>query len=86
MNQILREYKLLLQSYPERFQKFQEKFIWILETIYLLLQIDIRHINILGAAGFGSVDRKELQADINSIKGLKKFTNLTYLLEKVMNS
>ncbi|MDR7240039.1 glycosyltransferase [Neobacillus drentensis] len=86
MNKVLREYKLLLQSYPERFQEFQEKFIHILETIVLILQVDIRHINILGAAGYSSVDRKELQADINSIKGLKKFTNLTYLLEKVMNS
>jgi GT2 family glycosyltransferase len=86
MNKVLGEYKLLLQSDPERFQKFQEKFIHILETIALILQVDIRHINILGAAGFSSVDRKELQVDINSIKGLKNFTNLTYLLEKVMNS
>ena len=86
MNKVLGEYKLLLQSYPERFQKFQEKFIHILETIVLILKVDIRHINILGAAGFSSVDRKELQVDINSIKGLKNFTNLTYLLEKVMNS
>lgn len=85
MNKVLREYKLLIQSYPERFQKFEEKFIRILETIVLMLQIDIRHINILGAAGFGSVDRKELQEDISSIKGLNKFSNLTYLLEKIMN-
>lgn len=85
MNKVLREYKLLIQSYPERFQKFEEKFIRILETIVLMLQIDIRHKNILGAAGFGSVNRKELQEDISSIKGLKKFSNLTYLLEKIMN-
>jgi GT2 family glycosyltransferase len=86
MNKVLSEYKLLVQSYPERFQKFEEKFIHILETIFLILQIDIRHLKILGAAGFGSDVRKELQEEINSIKGLKKFTNLTYLLEKVMNS
>lgn len=86
MNKVLREDILLLQSYPEQFQKFQKKFIHILETIVLILQIDIRHINILGAAGYGSVDRKELQEDINAIKGLKKFTNLTNLLEKVMNT
>jgi GT2 family glycosyltransferase len=86
MNKVLREYNLLIQSYPERFQKFQEKFTHILETIILILQIDIRHINILGAAGFGSDVIKELQEDINSIKALQKFTNLTYLLEKVMNS
>ncbi|MFP5112183.1 glycosyltransferase [Bacillaceae bacterium C204] len=86
MNKVLSEYKLLIQSYPELFLKFQEKFIRILETILLILQIDIRHINILGAAGFGTDDRKELQEDINSIKGLKKFTNLTSLLEKILNS
>jgi len=86
MNKVLSEYKLLIQSHPERFLKFQEKFIFILETILLILQIDIRHINILGAAGFSSDDRKELQEDINSIKALKKFTNLTSLLEKIMNS
>jgi GT2 family glycosyltransferase len=86
MNKVLTEYKLLIQSYPELFLKFQKKFIRILETILLILQIDIRHINILGAAGFGTDDRKELQEDINSIKGLKKFTNLTSLLEKILNS
>ncbi|MEH7075231.1 glycosyltransferase [Neobacillus drentensis] len=86
MNKILGEYKILVRSNPEQYQKFQEKFICILETIYLLLQIDIRHINILGAAGFGSDDGKELQKDINSIKGLKRFSNLTNLLEKVMKS
>ncbi|MEH7304712.1 glycosyltransferase, partial [Neobacillus drentensis] len=86
MSKVLSEYKLLIQSFPEQFQKFQEKFIHILETIILLLQIDIRHINILGAAGFGSYDIKELQEEINSIKTLKKFANLTSLLEKVMNS
>jgi GT2 family glycosyltransferase len=86
MNKVLSEYKLLVQSYPEQFKNFQEKFIHILETVVLILQIDIRHINILGAAGFGSVDRKELQEDINAIKSLKKFTNLTNLLEKVMNT
>ncbi|MEH7083894.1 glycosyltransferase [Neobacillus drentensis] len=85
MNKIFNEYKLLIQSYPEPYKKFQEKFMCILETIYLLLQIDIRHINILGAAGFGSNDRNELQEDINSIKGLKKFSNLTHLLEKIMS-
>ncbi|MFL6556834.1 MAG: glycosyltransferase family 2 protein, partial [Bacillus sp. (in: firmicutes)] len=74
MNKVLSEYKLLIQSHPERFLKFQEKFIRILESILLILQIDFRHINILGAAGFGTDDRKELQEDINSIKGLKKFT------------
>ncbi|WHY68153.1 glycosyltransferase [Neobacillus sp. SuZ13] len=86
MSKLLSEYKLLIQSYPKQFQKFQKKFMHILETIVLLLQIDIRHINILGAAGFGSDEINELQEEINSIKTLKKFTNLTNLLDKVMNS
>ncbi|MCM3115761.1 glycosyltransferase [Neobacillus sp. MER 74] len=86
MSKLLKEYKLLIQSYPGKFQKFQEKFMHILETIVLLLQIDIRHINILGAAGFGSDDINGLKKEINSIKTLKKFTNLTTVLDKVMNS
>lgn len=86
MNKVLKEYKLLTQSYPGRFGKFRKKFIRILETIVLLLQIDIRHFNILGAAGFGSEGRKELQEEIDSIKALKRFSHLTSLLEKVMNS
>ncbi|PFP23559.1 hypothetical protein COJ96_23565 [Bacillus sp. AFS073361] len=86
MSKLLKEYKLLIQSYPGKFQKFQEKFMHILETIVLLLQIDIRHINILGAAGFGSEDINELKKEINSIKKLKKFTNLTTVLDKIMNS
>ncbi|MDN3019617.1 glycosyltransferase [Paenibacillus sp. BSR1-1] len=86
MNKVLKEYKALVQSYSEQYKEFQEDFIHILKTIFLLLQVDIRHLNILGAAGFSSRGRKELQKDINSIKTLKKFTNLTAFLEKVMNS
>lgn len=86
ISKILNEYKLLLESYPERFQGFQEKFIRILETIVLLLQIDIRHVNILGAAGIGSEGRLELQEDLLSIKNLGSFTNLTSIMEKLMNS
>ncbi|MCL6570409.1 MAG: glycosyltransferase [Bacillus sp. (in: Bacteria)] len=86
MSKVLNEYKLLVQSNPVRFQKFQENFITILETIVLLLNVDIRHINILGAAGFGTNDRKELHEEINHIKSQNKFTNLTYFLEKVIKS
>ncbi|MGG1676369.1 glycosyltransferase [Neobacillus sp. NRS-1170] len=86
MNKVLREYKLLVQTYAERFQEFQERFIRILQATVLLLQIDVRHINILGAAGFGSDERKGIQEDINSLKSLGEFTNLTSLLEKILNS
>jgi glycosyltransferase involved in cell wall biosynthesis len=86
MNNILREYKLLVKTYPERFQAFQERFLAILETIILFLNVDIRHFNILGATGFGSKQIKEFSADISDIKKLQKYSNLTSLLEKVMNS
>ncbi|MFJ7724931.1 glycosyltransferase family 2 protein [Neobacillus sp. NPDC097160] len=83
MNNILREYKILGKSRPEQFQKFEEKFILILETIILMLQVDIRHFNILGAAGFGSEDRKEL---LNDIKSLSDYPNLTNFINQVIKS
>ncbi|MFJ5716273.1 glycosyltransferase family 2 protein [Neobacillus sp. NPDC093127] len=86
MNNILKEYTLLVQSNPERFQNLQEKFITILETIILFLEVDIRHINILGASGFDTDARKQLQEDINSIKVLNNYSNLTNFLEKIMKS
>jgi glycosyltransferase involved in cell wall biosynthesis len=86
MNKVLNEYKLLVQTYPDQFHSFQGKFIRILESIILLLQIDIRHINILGAAGFGSDEKEELQNDLRSIKSLKKYTTLINFIEKIINS
>jgi GT2 family glycosyltransferase len=86
MNNVLREYKLLVKTYPERFQAFQERFHAILETIILFLNVDIRHFNILGASGFSSEHIKEFSEDISNIKKLQKFSNLTKLLEKVINT
>ncbi|ETI66290.1 glycosyltransferase [Neobacillus vireti] len=86
MNNIVREYTLLVQSNPERFQNLQEKFITILETIILFLEVDIRNINILGAAGFDSIARKQLQGDIYFIKTLNEYPNLTDFLEKILKS
>ncbi|CAH2715651.1 hypothetical protein BACCIP111895_02835 [Neobacillus rhizosphaerae] len=86
MNKILIEYKLLVQSNLEQIPQFQEKFLYILETITLMLVVDIRHINILGAAGYGSDDRKALQEDINQIKNLNKYKHLTIFLEKIIIS
>ncbi|WP_051317278.1 glycosyltransferase family 2 protein [Ectobacillus panaciterrae] len=82
MNKVLGEYKLLVQNYPNESLSFQEKFIKILETIVLLLKIDIRHINVLDAAGFDSDQKNELLSDI---KKLKSYKNLTYIVEKIMN-
>lgn len=86
MNNILNEYKLLLQTNPDDFHDFSEKFMTILETIYLLLEVDIRHFNILGAAGFSSKARKELKKEIKQMKKLKKYPYLTEFLATVMNS
>ncbi|MEH7417778.1 glycosyltransferase [Neobacillus drentensis] len=86
MNNVLKEYKLLLETNPEQFQHFSEKFITILETIILLLEVDIRHFNILGAAGFSSKDRKRLKKDRKQIEALKSYPNLTNFLSMVINS
>ncbi|WML38509.1 glycosyltransferase [Neobacillus sp. OS1-2] len=83
MSKILREYKALGQSSPEQFKKFQEKFVHILETIILMLQVDIRHFNILGASGFTSEQRKELLTDTKSLSG---YPNLANFLKQVINS
>ncbi|SMQ78110.1 Glycosyltransferase, GT2 family [Bacillus sp. OV166] len=86
MNNILKEYKSLLKSNPEQFQVFSEKFIYILETIILMLEVDIRHFNIIGAAGFSSEAKKELQRDMQQIQKLERFPNLTKFLATVINS
>ena len=86
MNHILKEYKLLLESNPTHFQSFSEKFICILETIVLLLEVDIRHFNLLGAAGFSSKAKSDLKYDMKQINKLKKYPNLTEFLDKVLNA
>ncbi|WP_180960204.1 glycosyltransferase family 2 protein [Neobacillus cucumis] len=86
MNNILKEYKSLLTSNPDKYESFSDKFIYILETIFLMLEVDIRHFNLLGAAGFSTQERKEFQKDIKQIKKLKKYPNLTEFLKKVYKS
>jgi len=83
MNKILRNYKLFEQSKSDHFQIFQEKFILILETIILMLQVDIPLVNILGAAGFGTDGRKEL---LNEVNNLKDYPHLTDFLKQVIDS
>ncbi|CAG9614694.1 hypothetical protein BACCIP111899_03927 [Bacillus rhizoplanae] len=84
MNKVLDEYKLLVQNHPNDSLSFQKKFTVILETIVLLLKVDIRHINILNAAGFGLEEKNELLSDINKINNLKKYNNLIYILKKIV--
>ncbi|QCJ41551.1 glycosyltransferase family 2 protein [Bacillus sp. S3] len=83
MNKVLRDYKLFQQLKSEHFQIFQEKFVLILETIILMLQVDISPINILGAAGFGTNDRNELLNDVNN---LTDYPHLKKFLQQVINS
>jgi glycosyltransferase involved in cell wall biosynthesis len=84
LNKIVKEYKQLMKN--EEFNYFQEKFISILEAIALLLRIDVRHFNVLGAMGYGSSQKSELEKDINLIKKQKDYPNLSKLLSKILNS
>lgn len=84
MNKVLGEYKLLVQNHPNESLSFQKKFIEILQTIVLLLKIDIRHIDILNAAGYDLEQRNELLSDLNKIKNLKEYNNLIYIVEKII--
>lgn len=84
LNKIVKEYKQLMKK--EEFRNFQEKFISILEAIALLLRIDVRHFNVLGAMGYGSNQKSELVKDINLIKRQKHYPNLSKLLSKILNS
>ncbi|WP_160725433.1 glycosyltransferase family 2 protein [Bacillus sp. USDA818B3_A] len=84
MNNILKEYKSLLGSDSDEFKIFSEKLVYILETITLLLEVDIRHKNILGAAGFSSKARKELKKDMKKMK--KLYPNLSQFIYLVINS
>jgi GT2 family glycosyltransferase len=86
MNKVLAEYKTLVNHHPEEFHSFREKFIEILKTIALLLKIDIRHFNVLGAAGYDSDQRAELLNDIAKLKKYKQFNTLSSVVEKIINT
>ncbi|MFD0828631.1 glycosyltransferase [Neobacillus sp. M.A.Huq-85] len=86
MNDILQEYKSLVNKYGKKTKKFQNKFISILETIALLLKVDIRHFNILGAAGFGGEQINELKSDLRKLNNLGKYKNLANFIQKVIAS
>ncbi|MFF2498042.1 glycosyltransferase family 2 protein [Peribacillus sp. NPDC058075] len=86
MNKMLSEYKLFISRHPNEFQAFHNNLREILKTSALLLQIDIRHFNVLGAAGFDSNKKEQLLKDINTIKKLKKYPHLTHIIEKVIKS
>jgi glycosyltransferase involved in cell wall biosynthesis len=84
MNKIMQEYNQLVKK--GTFQSLQTKFISILEAIALLLRVDIRHFNVLGACGFGETQKKELEKDIKALEKLKIYPALTQFLNKIKNS
>lgn len=84
MNKMVQEYNQLVKS--GTFPSFQTKFISILEAIALLLRVDIRHFNVLGACGFGKTQKKELEKDIKALEKLKNYPALTTFLNKIINS
>jgi hypothetical protein len=84
MNKIMQEYNQLVKK--GTFRSFQTKFISILEAIALLLRVDIRHLNVLGAAGFGTTQKRKLEKDIKALEKLKDYPALTKFLNKIINS
>ncbi|MEH7009198.1 glycosyltransferase, partial [Neobacillus niacini] len=84
MNKMMQEYNQLVKK--GTFRSFQTKFISILEAIALLLRVDIRHFNVLGAGGFGTTQKKELEKDIKALEKLKIYPTLTKFLNKIINS
>lgn len=84
MNKIMQEYyQLVERGIP---QSFQAKFISILKAITLLLRVDIRHFNVLGAAGIGTTQKRELENDIFALEKLKSYPTLTKFLTKILYS
>jgi hypothetical protein len=50
------------------------------------LRVDIRHLNVLGAVGFGTTQKRELEKDIKALEKLKDYPALTKFLNKIINS
>jgi glycosyltransferase involved in cell wall biosynthesis len=84
LNKMVYEYKQLLKK--EEFSDFGEKFTALLETIAIFLRIDIRHFNLIGAMGYGTNQKMELEKDIHLIKKQKNYPNLYDLMSKILNS
>lgn len=86
MNTVLAEYRSLTKHYPNEFTFFKEKFIEILKTIALLLKVDIRHSNVLGAAGFDSDQKAKLLVDVKKLKNLRQYRTLASTVEKIITT
>jgi GT2 family glycosyltransferase len=84
MNSILYEYNQLIRN--NEFKGFKENLVEFLTAINLLLQIDVRHIKILEAAGYGKDKVNKLVKDIQSLKKSNEYINLIEFLEKLIKS
>lgn len=86
MNEIFMEYKDFLENDLQEFLLFNKMFIKILVTITLLLKIDVKHKNIMGAVGFTEKQRNDLFSELMKLKKLNRYNQLTKLTEKIIFS
>ncbi len=86
MNDILIDYRSLLENHLEEYLVFNKLFIQILVTIVLLLKIDCMHINILGAAGFTEKQRNDLIQELSKLKKLNSYNKLAAFISKIISS
>ncbi|WP_026695499.1 glycosyltransferase [Peribacillus kribbensis] len=84
MNKILYEYKRLTQN--RAFKNFQVRFAAILEAINLMLQIDVRHISILKAAGYGTAEKEKLAKNFKRMKSTGDYPNLCGLINDLFKN
>ncbi len=84
MNEVLIEYKNFLENDLQDFLLFNKMFIKILVTITLLLKIDVRHKNIMGAVGFTKKQRDDLFSELMKLENLNRYNKLTKLTKKII--
>ncbi|WP_218012731.1 glycosyltransferase family 2 protein [Bacillus sp. AFS040349] len=84
MNEVLMEYYDFLENDLYEFLLFNKMFIKILVTISLLLKIDVRHKNILGATGLSIEQKNDLLSELMKLNKLNRYNKLTKLTEKII--
>ncbi len=82
MHETLKEYKLLEQAYPNQFSSFKDDFHSLLQTVALLLKLDLKHKGILNATGIEI--SKKTQREINEMEQLGNYNNLVTVFEKLV--
>lgn len=86
VNSILEEYKSLQSQFPTRFNNIKNSFIEILQTIALLLKLDIRHKKLMEASGIHGSYKNDIISEINELKSLNKCPHLTKLYNQFLQS